>query len=247
MDKITKVAENYGLKVIEDCAHSIESSINGKPVGTFGEFGCFSFYVTKNVATGEGGMVLTSSKDAADRIKILALHGMSADAWMRFSDKGYKHYQVVTPGFKYNMMDIQAALGIHQLRRVEKNWQRREQIWQYYREAFSDLPITLPPEAGPGERHSYHLFTILVEKDRTGISRDLFMAEMTRHKIGVGVHYRSIASHQYYCETFGWREEQFPVSHWVGDSTVSLPLSPRLSDEDVNDVVTAVREIIKPK
>ena len=131
MDSLSKIATRHGLIVIEDCAHAVEAEYKGRKAGTFGDFGCFSFYVTKNVITGEGGMVLTGSEEAAARIKILALHGMTKDAWNRFSDDGYRHYQVVELGFKYNMMDLQAAIGIHQLARVEDNWTRRREIFGY--------------------------------------------------------------------------------------------------------------------
>src|SRR5262249_25548155 len=144
MEAIRDLANAHGLKIIEDCAHAIETLYHGRHAGTLGDLGAFSFYVTKNVVTGEGGMVTTVNKEWADRIKTLALHGLSADAWKRFSDEGFKQYEVVAPGFKYNMMDLQAALGIHQLRRVEANLVRRQEIWARYDEAFAGLPVFLP-------------------------------------------------------------------------------------------------------
>ena len=143
MDALCEIVRRHDLKLIEDCAHAIETEYKDRKAGTFGEFGCFSFYVTKNVATGEGGMILARREEDAVRIKTLALHGMTKDAWRRFRDTGYKHYYVVEAGFKFNMMDLQAAIGIHQLQRVEANWQRRRQIWEEYNEAFSELPIRL--------------------------------------------------------------------------------------------------------
>jgi dTDP-4-amino-4,6-dideoxygalactose transaminase len=244
MDGLGMLAKKHGLQLIEDCAHAIETTYKGKHVGTFGEFGCFSFYVTKNVATGEGGMVLTPREDTANRLKILALHGMSKDAWKRFTDEGYKHYQVVECGFKYNMMDIQAALGIHQLRRVEANWRRRQDIWQIYQRAFQDLPLTLPAPPEEGTRHAYHLYTVLVDSERTGVSRDAFMGALTAENVGVGVHYRSIPVQPYYAERFGWKPEDYPNSVSIGEQTVSLPLSAKLTDEDVHDVIQAVRKTL---
>jgi dTDP-4-amino-4,6-dideoxygalactose transaminase len=244
MDGLGMLVKKHGLLLIEDCAHAIETTYKGKHVGTFGEFGCFSFYVTKNVATGEGGMVLTPREDAANRLKILALHGMSKDAWKRFTDEGYKHYQVVECGFKYNMMDIQAALGIHQLRRVEASWRRRQEIWQIYQRAFRDLPLTLPAPPEEGTRHAYHLYTVLVDFERTGVSRDAFMGAMTAENVGVGVHYRSIPVQPYYAERFGWKPEDYPNSVSIGEKTVSLPLSAKLTDEDVHDVIRAVRKTL---
>src|SRR5690606_23787278 len=164
----------------------------GRKAGTFGDFGCFSFYVTKNVATGEGGMILARDPEKAARARVLALHGMSKDAWHRFGDKGYKHYQVVECGFKYNMMDLQAAIGIHQLARVESSWQRREAIWRRYMDAFAGLPIGLPAPVEADTRHAYHLFTLLIEEDRCGIARDAFLEAMNASRIGTGVHYLSL-------------------------------------------------------
>jgi len=244
MEALTAIADRHGLIVIEDCAHAVETEYKGRKAGTFGDFGCFSFYVTKNVSTGEGGMVLTRHEDAAARIKILALHGMSKDAWKRFSDEGYKHYQVVECGFKYNMMDLQAAIGIHQLARVEANWLRRRQIWCRYVAAFGDLPIQLPSDPESDTRHAHHLFTILVNENRAGIGRDAFLDAMTARNIGVGVHYVSMPEHRYYQERFGWRPEDYPNAMTIGRQTVSLPLSAKLSDADVDDVIHAVREIL---
>jgi dTDP-4-amino-4,6-dideoxygalactose transaminase len=245
MKSLSGLAERHGMKMIEDCAHAIETVYHGRKAGTFGDFGCFSFYVTKNVVTGEGGMVLTRREEDLARIKVLALHGMSKDAWKRFSDEGYKHYQVVDAGFKYNMMDIQAAIGIHQLERVEANWQRRQEIWQRYDEAFAGLPITLPAAPEPDTRHAYHLYTLLIDERTARTSRDHFLDGMTRRNIGVGVHYLSIPEHPYYQEAFGWRPEDFPNAMRIGRQTVSIPLSARLSDSDVEDVIAAVRSLVR--
>jgi dTDP-4-amino-4,6-dideoxygalactose transaminase len=240
MDALGSLAEEHGLKVIEDCAHAIETEYHGRPAGTIGDFGCFSFYVTKNVVTGEGGMVVTQREEDAARVKILALHGMTKDAWKRFGDSGYRHYQVVECGFKYNMMDIQAAIGIHQLQRVEPYWQRRSQICERYNTAFRSLPLGLPADPEPDTRHAHHLYTILVDEARAGAGRDAFLDRMTAHNIGVGVHYQSIAEHPYYQERYGWRPEDYPNAMAIGRQTVSLPLSAKLSDEDVEDVIAAV-------
>lgn len=244
MDALCDIAKKHNLKIIEDCAHAIETEYKGRKTGTFGDFGCFSFYVTKNVVTGEGGMVLAKDEEDIARIKMLALHGMSKDAWNRFGDEGYKHYFVAECGFKYNMMDLQAAIGIHQLKRVDRNWQRRREIWQLYNEAFSDLPVGLPAQAEPDTRHAYHLYTILVDEDKTGISRDEFLNAMTANNIGVGVHYLSIPEHPFYHKTFGWKPEDYPNAMRIGRQTVSLPLSAKLTGEDAGDVVEAVRGVL---
>lgn len=246
MNAIMKIAGHHKLKVIEDCAHAIETEYRGKKAGTFGDFGCFSFYSTKNIVTGEGGMALAKCDEDIARLKVLGLHGMSKDAWKRFGDDGFKHYQVVECGFKYNMMDLQASLGVHQLRRVEAYWQRRASIWDLYLEAFADLPLGLPsPLEHDDARHAYHLFTVLIDEARTGVSRDDFLDRMTAQGIGVGVHYLSLPEHPYYQAAFCWKPEYYPQAMRVGRQIVSLPISAKLTDGDVKDVIKAVRKVIK--
>ncbi|MEO7425747.1 MAG: DegT/DnrJ/EryC1/StrS family aminotransferase [Fibrobacteria bacterium] len=244
MDAIMALAKKHDLKVIEDCAHAIESTWKGKHCGTFGDFGCFSFYVTKNIVTGEGGMVITDNEENANRLKVLGLHGMSKDAWKRFSDSGYKHYQVIECGFKYNMMDIQAAIGIKQMDKIEKYWVSRQEAWSYYNSEFAGLPITLPAEPDAGSRHAYHLYTIQIDEKKCGITRDAFLDRMTANKIGVGVHYLSVPEHPYYQKTFGWKPEDYPHAMRVGRQIVSLPISARLTGEELSRVVKSVKSIL---
>ncbi|NQV78025.1 MAG: DegT/DnrJ/EryC1/StrS family aminotransferase [Lutibacter sp.] len=247
MELILEIAKKYELSIIEDCAHAIETEYKGKKAGTFGDFGVFSFYATKNIVTGEGGMVISNSKDKIARIKKLALHGMSADAWMRFSDKGYKHYSVVEAGFKYNMLDIQAAIGIHQLKKIEQFSTIREEIWNKYMYEFKDLPITLPAPIEENTRHAYHLFNICINEIECGMDRDTFLMEMTKRGIGVGVHYQAIPIHPYYKETFGWNLEDYPNAVKFGNETVSLPISPALSHQDVQKIIKTVKSILNGK
>lgn len=244
MDAIMNVAIQHNLKVIEDCAHAIETEYKGRQAGTFGDFGCFSFYATKNIVTGEGGMVIARHQEDIARIKVLGLHGMSQDAWKRFGDDGYKHYYVTECGFKYNMMDLQAAIGIHQLKRIESYWQYRESIWHQYMEAFAELPIELPASPEPDTRHAYHLYTILVDDGRAGVSRDRFLECMKAQSVGVGVHYLSLPEHPYYQQTFGWRAEDYPHAMRVGRQTVSLPLSAKLTPDDRTRIVRAVKNVL---
>lgn len=244
MDALDEIAKRHDLKIIEDCAHAIETEYKGRKAGTFGDFGCFSFYVTKNIVTGEGGMVLAKNEEDISRIKILALHGMSKDAWKRFSDEGYKHYQVVECGFKYNMMDLQAAIGLRQMEKIEEYWVRRKEIWERYNAAFGDLPVTLPATIPSDIKHAYHLYTLLIDERRAGISRDDFLSAMHKHRIGSGVHYLSIPEHPYYQQAFGWGPERWPNAMKVGRSTVSIPLSAKLTDRDIDDVIESVRIIL---
>ena len=245
MDRIMAIARKHDLLVIEDCAHAIETEFRGQPAGTFGDFGCYSFYVTKNVVTGEGGMILGRSEEHIARARMLALHGMSKDAWHRFGDSGYKHYQVVECGFKYNMMDLQAALGIHQLARVEASWRRREALWHGYQAALAELPLRLPAEPEADTRHAYHLYTVLIDEVRCGMRRDDFLEAMNAARIGTGVHYLSIPEHPYYQQRFGWRPEQWPNAMRLGRQTVSLPLSPALGDAEAARVIEAVRKTLQ--
>jgi len=241
--ELQEIAREHGLFIIDDAAHAIETQYKGEKMGHFADCTCFSFYVTKNMTTVEGGMVATNNKEWADRIKVFALHGMSKDAWSRYSDKGYRHYQVVMPGFKYNMTDMQASIGLHQLRKLEKNWLRRKEIWDIYNSEFKDLPLILPAPVEENSRHAYHLYAVRVTED-TGVSRDDFMQRLHEQKIGTGVHYTALHLHPYYSETYGYKMGDFPNSEAVGDTTLSLPFSAALTDDDVEDVVRAVRGVV---
>lgn len=237
------IARRHGLHVVEDCAHAIEASVHGRHCGTFGGFGCFSFYVTKNVTTVEGGMVVTGDPEVAARLRRRALHGLSADAWRRFSDEGHVHYEVEEPGFKYNMTDLAAALGLVQLERVETAWQRRRRLWEYYLAELADLPLRLPPPVPPGVRHALHLFTCLVEDDARR-TRDEVMQALHQLRIGTGVHYTALPLHAFYRRALGHAPGDFPHAERIGARTFSLPLSPAMSDEDAADVVRALRLVL---
>jgi len=244
MDALCEIASRHGLIIIEDCAHAIEAEHGGRPTGTFGDFGCFSFYATKNITTGEGGMVLARHEKDAAAIRSLALHGMSEDAWKRFNHEGYRHYRMLEAGFKCNMTDLQAAIGIHQLQRIESGGKRRRDIWHRYDRELRDLPLALPPPPEAGTRHAFHLYTVLLDEMRARRTRDSFIEAMTAHNIGVGVHYPCIPEHPYYRKRYGWAPEDFPNATRIGRTTVSLPLSAGLTDDDVADVVSAVRGIL---
>jgi len=244
MDRIMEIARRYKLMVIEDAAHCIEGVYKGKKIGTIGDITCFSFYVTKNVTTGEGGMVTTPREDWADKIKMYGLHGMSRNAWKRYSDEGFKHYQVIFPGYKYNMTDMQASLGIHQIKRIETYYKRREEIWKQYNEAFKNLPLSIPSPPEKETRHARHLYTILLNLEKLKTDRDTFQQALYEENIGTGIHYISLHLHDYYRKTYGYRPDDFPNSKFISERTVSLPFSAKLTDDDVEDVIRAVRKYI---
>ena len=245
MDALQDIAQRHSLVVIEDCAHAVEAEYHGRKAGTIGDFGCFSFYANKNLTTGEGGIAVARAPLAAGAIRTKALHGLSNDAWHRFSDTGYKQYDVIDLGFKYNMMDLQAAIGIHQLARIETFWRRRLEIWRQYQDAFETSPLLCPAEPAPNTRHAFHLYTLRIDPDKCAIDRDRFVVRMTEENIGVGIHYLSLPEHSYYQSAYGWRPERYPQAMKVGRETVSLPLSPRLGDKDVADVIAAVFRVLK--
>jgi len=247
MDAIRAIALKYDLKVIEDAAHALGAEYRGKKIGGISDITCFSFYVTKNIVTGEGGMITTNDEKVADKIKILSLHGMSRDAWHRYSDSGYKHYQVEYPGYKYNMMDLQAAIGIHQIAKIDRLDQRRQELWDFYNEELKGLPITLPTREMDGCKHALHLYTILVDKERAGLSRDEFMQEMHERGIGSGVHFIPVHMHKYYQEKLNYKKGDYPVAEYIGDRTVSIPLSAKITTEEAEKIVDTIKNIIEKK
>lgn len=244
MDKIMEIAKKHHLLVVEDAAHAIGAEYKGRKVGSIADLTCFSFYVTKNITTGEGGMVLTNNKVFAEKIKILALHGMSKDAWKRFSDDGYKHYEVIYPGFKYNMMDIQASLGIHQLQRIETCHKTRRQIWDFYNNELKDLSVSLPGPIDQNMKHVFHLYTILVDEQKCGITRDQFLQEMHVRGIGTGVHYNPVHLHKYYRDSYGYKPGDYPNAEYIGNRTLSLPLGAKMTLQEARRVTDAVKDIL---
>ena len=243
-EALSAIAHEHQLAMIEDAAHCVEGVYHGRKVGTISDATCFSFYVTKNVTTIEGGMITTENDAWATLIRTSALHGMSADAWARFSDSGFKHYQVVSPGFKYNMTDVSAAVGIHQLPRVDEWLDRRRQIWERYDHAFADLALEVPAPIEVDTVHARHLYTILVNLEATRASRDDVLNALQAEGIGCGVHYIALHLHRYFRDQFKLDAADFPNSTRVSERTISLPLSPKLTDDDVDDVITAVRKVM---
>jgi dTDP-4-amino-4,6-dideoxygalactose transaminase len=244
MEKISDIAKKYNLIVIEDAAHAIGAEYQSKKIGNISDITCFSFYVTKNIITGEGGMITTNDDEIANKIKNLALHGMSKDAWKRYSDDGYKHYQVVSPGFKYNMTDMQSSLGIHQIAKIEEFGRRRNELWNLYNENFKDLPLEIPNPFEPDTKHAKHLYQILIDKERTGFGRDEFMASLHSMRIGSGVHFIPVHLHKYYRERYGYGPGDFPNAEHIGGRSLSLPFSAKLSQNEALRIINAVKKIL---
>ena len=244
MDPILRIARERGLRVIEDCAHAIEATYRGQPAGLMGDAGCFSFYPTKNIATCDGGMVISHDAELHRRVKVLSLHGMTADAWSRFVG-GPTGYEVVDAGFKYNMTDVAAALALPQLEKVEEHWKRRERIWQAYNERLRDLPLQLPAATESHSRHAYHLYTPLLRLEDIGVPRETIIAALDAENIGVGIHYAPVHRQPYFRKRYGFADTDFPAATFVGERTISLPLSPDMSEQDVDDVATALARILR--
>ncbi len=242
---LQKIASEFNLKIIHDAAHAVETEFNHKKIGCYKDISNYSFYVTKNITTAEGGMITTDDEELAQRLKIYALHGMSKDAWKRFSDDGYKHYEVVYPGYKYNMTDLQAAIGIQQLKKVEKFAKRRQEIWDKYKAELSQLPLILPPEPALNTSHALHLFTVMVDTMQTKFTRDRLINELHRMKIGAGVHYIALHLQPYYQNTFGYKTGDFPNAEFISERTFSIPFSAKLKDEDVEDVIACLKIILE--
>ena len=246
MDEIVAIAKQYKLFVLEDAAHATEAWYHGKKIGSISDLTAFSFYVTKNVATGEGGMLTTNNKAWADLARVRRLHGISADAWKRYSSAGYQPYEAVYPGFKYNMMDLQASLGIHQLKRAKANLKIRNKYWQIYTKAFSQLDGIIPPaDDEPNTIHARHLYAINLELEKLKITRNQLIDALKAENIGAGVHFSALHLHDYYRKTFGFRHGDFPNAEWIGQRSVSLPFYPHMSQKDLGDVISAVTKIVK--
>ena len=243
MDRIMFLTKKYNLHLIEDCAHSIEGKYKKKNLGTFGTFGCFSFYATKNLSIGEGGMLITNSKKLYDRARILSLHGMDKAAWNRYGKSGYRHYDVSEVGYKYNLMDLLSAIGIEQLKKLEKNYKIRKYFWNTYANYFAEKGFVFPNHwSKTNVKHSYHLFNLYLEKKRDGISRDEAILKLHKEKIGVGIHYKAIPEHSVYKKLYKWNVNNYPNAKKIGRQTISLPLSPSLKKQEVLRVIKSINK-----
>lgn len=245
MDAVSKIAKENKLHVVEDAAHAAEAWYHGKKIGSISDFTAFSFYATKNVATGEGGMLTTDNKEWFDKAAVRALHGLSADAWNRYSAHGFKPYEAVYPGYKINMTDIQASLGLPQLKNINQSAKVRKAIWQEYQKAFSKIDSLIIP--APEEKdtvHARHLYALVLKPEMFKIDRNKFVAALQDEGIGCGVHFIPVHLHEYYRKTFGYKLGDFPVSEKIGLNIFSLPIYPTMNENDVQDVINAIQKLV---
>ncbi len=248
VEAIRSFSSNNGLRIIEDAAHAFPSAWRlgpGEPWQRCGEgtaqVTCFSFYANKTITTGEGGMAVTEDVEIAERMRSMSLHGLSQNAWGRFSNAGSWDYKIIAPGYKYNLTDIAAAIGIHQLAKAEEMRQMREVVARYYREALADIEEIELPAEDSNRIHSWHLFPIKLRLERLSITRNEFMERLKEDGVGCSVHWRPLHLHPYYQETFGWRPEDFPAATVAWERSISLPIFPGMKDEDIEHVTRTVR------
>jgi dTDP-4-amino-4,6-dideoxygalactose transaminase len=244
------IAARHGLTIVDDAAHAFGAAAGSRRIGAAADLTAFSFHVVKNITTGEGGMVTTDRADWAERIRVLALHGMSRDAWARYAGRGAAQYEVVDAGFKYNMMDLQAAIGLQQLARVDAMQAHRRALWQRYEQGLAGLPLTRPAPVSrhdvdePEPTHAHHLYTVLVDHGLCGWTRDDLAAALRERGVATSVHFKALHLHRYYAERFGYRRGMFPNAEFVSDRTLSLPLSAGTDEADVDRVITVLRELV---
>lgn len=238
LDSVYELAHRYGIRVIEDAAHAMGTAYKGKRIGSFGDIQVFSFHPNKNMTTGEGGCVVTRDQTLAEQITRLRFHGIDRQAWNRYSKNGSQDYDIVLPGFKYNMMDIQAAIGVHQLKELDGFIARRNELADRYQEALSDWPQwTLPVRPAYDHLHSWHIYTPLINEDVTQMHRNEFMQAMQENNIGTGLHYRAAHLYPYYRQAFGFKLGDFPHAEDVCERIVSLPLFPSMTDAEHDQVL----------
>lgn len=245
MDRIMEIARDHHLRVIEDAAHALPARYRGKMVGTIGDITCFSFYATKTITTGEGGMATTDSLEWADHMRVMSLHGISKDAWKRYTAEGSWYYEILYPGYKYNLTDIAAAIGIEQLKKCQRFWEIRQGYAALYNEGFQDLSALRIPHVEPDIQHAWHLYIIQLDLEQLRINRKEFIELLRQENIGTSVHFIPLHLHPYYRHTFQYLPQDFPHASAVFERIVSLPIYPKMTEEDVQRVIEAVRKIIK--
>jgi dTDP-4-amino-4,6-dideoxygalactose transaminase len=244
MDEILSIARRHRLYVIEDAAHAVPAWYRNRKVGSIGDMTCFSFYATKSLTTGEGGMVTTANDEWADRLRTLRLHGISRDAWKRYTKEGSWYYEVMEAGFKYNMTDLQAALGLAQLRKVDWMWQRRWGIAKRYGEALESVPGVEAPVVKDDRESSWHLYVIKLDVDALKIERNRFIEELKERGIMTSVHFIPLYRHPYYKQFCDCGPEKFPVSEYLYERFLSLPIWPGMTDREVEQVTESVGDVL---
>jgi len=230
--------------VIEDAAHSIGAEYGGRRVGGIADMTAFSFYATKNITSGEGGALTTNRQEWADRIAVMALHGISRDAWKRYGAEGYRHWDIIAAGYKYNMFDLQAALVRSQFDKLDRFYERRVALKKRLDAGLQDVAEIMMPAERAWAKHAYHLYPIVVRTDMLTADRDTIMNAIQAENVGIGVHFRAVHLHPFYADTFGFRRGMFPNAESYSDRTISLPLYPRMTDADADAVVAAVKKVI---
>jgi dTDP-4-amino-4,6-dideoxygalactose transaminase len=245
MDQILSIAQRYGLRVIEDAAHALPARHGGRKIGSIGDITCFSFYATKTITTGEGGMATTENPDWAERMRMMSLHGISHDAWNRYTKEGSWYYEVVSPGFKYNLTDLAAALGIEQLKKCDQFYEARKQIARRYDEAFRDIRGIQLPAGAANVQHAWHLYIIELELEQLRIGRQAFIEALNQHNVGTSVHFIPLHLHPFYRDRYGYKPEDFPNASKVFPRIISLPIYPGMTEANVDDVITAVLQIAR--
>jgi len=245
MDRISEIAKVHRLLIIEDAAHAVAAEWRGRRVGTLSPATVFSFYATKNLTTAEGGMITTDDDEYGERMRVWSLHGISRDAWKRYSAEGSWYYEVSVPGFKYNLADLQSALGLHQLARLEVMVQRRTELAARYHAGLCDLPEIELPTVRSGIRHAWHLYVIRLRLERLEINRAEFIERLKSEGIGTSVHFIPLHRHPYYRNRFGFQPADFPVADAAYERLISLPLYTRMTERDVDDVVKAVHRVVQ--
>jgi dTDP-4-amino-4,6-dideoxygalactose transaminase len=245
MDPIRAIAVRHHLSVIEDAAHTFPATYKGRPIGSISDATCFSFYATKTITTGEGGMITTDNDACAERCRIMSLHGISKDAWKRYTAEGNWYYEIIAPGYKYNMTDVAAAMGLAQLRKATPMRNKRCAIASRYTEAFSHMPELETPASGVDVEHAWHLYTLRLNLDRLQINRNAFVDEIRKRNIGISVHFIPLHIHPYYKDMFGFSAEDLPVAYAEYLREVSLPIYSKMTFEDVQSVIDAVVDIVQ--
>ncbi len=249
MDLIRALADRHGLKIVEDAAHAFGAAcaVDGRemPIGTIGDLTCFSFYATKNLTTAEGGMITTADGAMAERIAVAAMHGMSRDAWKRYDKSGSWYYEIEGPGFKYNLSDVHAAIGVAQMARADEFLDRRTGIARRYNAAFGGEEALEIPTAGPGVRHAWHLYVLRLRRGCLRIGRDEFISALRERGVGTSVHFIPLHTMKYYQRTYGYRNGDFPIAEDLYSRCLSLPIYPSMSDLDVEHVIEAVLDVVK--